>query len=207
MGKKAYTSKTLWANIVGIIVILIQAQAGYVIDPVVQTGLLGLINIILRLITKEPIQWGKDSDNSGGSDGLNGLNGLNSFGMCLLVILLVSGCAYNIKNETREVSATKTMISMREAIVTIAATADQMCTQGTLNQDQCNKVAEMYRKAEVTYDFAADALAVALSGQNVESAKWSVYQSHHNAFVKLFADITNIAIEFRMIPAIEGGVR
>jgi len=55
--KKWWTSKTLWANALAIIAIIAQGQFGYVLTPEAQVAILGLINFILRMVTKEPIKW------------------------------------------------------------------------------------------------------------------------------------------------------
>jgi len=55
--KKWWASKTLWANALAIIAIIAQGQFGYVLTPEAQVAILGLINFVLRIITKEPIKW------------------------------------------------------------------------------------------------------------------------------------------------------
>ena len=62
MSKQWYTSKTLWLNAIGIIVIIAQLQFGFVIDPAVQMGALAVINIALRAITGEDIIWNSPED-------------------------------------------------------------------------------------------------------------------------------------------------
>lgn len=59
--KTWYKSKTLWVNIIGLIVITVQLITGktFVLPELAQTGILLLINIILRIITKEEIIWKK----------------------------------------------------------------------------------------------------------------------------------------------------
>ena len=53
-----YTSKTLWWNALVIVGIIIQAVTGKeIIDPEAQVLILGVINFILRLVTKQPIGW------------------------------------------------------------------------------------------------------------------------------------------------------
>ncbi len=56
-GKKWYTSKTLWANVVLIISILLQMKLGFLIEPEIQALVVTLINIVLRKITKQPLSW------------------------------------------------------------------------------------------------------------------------------------------------------
>ena len=54
--KKWYHSKCLWINTVAIIAIIIQGVTGKeLINAEIQAGILGLINLILRLITKQGI--------------------------------------------------------------------------------------------------------------------------------------------------------
>ena len=62
MTKTWYTSKTLWVNAIAIIAIIAQGQFGFIIDPVVQLAILGVVNIILRAITGEDIVWGSPED-------------------------------------------------------------------------------------------------------------------------------------------------
>ena len=57
MEKKPWASKTLWVNILGVVGILAQTYTGFVIGPELQVMILGVINVILRLITKEEISW------------------------------------------------------------------------------------------------------------------------------------------------------
>ena len=56
-GKKWYLSKTFWVNLIGIFGIIIQSYTGFVLDPKSQALILGVINLILRTVTKEPITW------------------------------------------------------------------------------------------------------------------------------------------------------
>ena len=62
MSKQWYTSKTLWLNAIGIIVIIAQLQFGFVIDPAVQMGALAVINMALRTITGEDVIWNSPED-------------------------------------------------------------------------------------------------------------------------------------------------
>jgi len=56
--KKWYTSKTLWMNALAIVAIIAQGISGTEALPVdTQAVLLGMINVILRVITKSEIKW------------------------------------------------------------------------------------------------------------------------------------------------------
>jgi len=54
MGKKFYTSKTVWVNLIGILVVVFGAD---VITPSLTGQILMGINLLLRFATKEPITW------------------------------------------------------------------------------------------------------------------------------------------------------
>uniref|UniRef100_A0A6M3J079 Uncharacterized protein n=1 Tax=viral metagenome TaxID=1070528 RepID=A0A6M3J079_9ZZZZ len=56
-GKKFWLSKTFWLNVLAIIALIVQSQTGYVISPEAQVSILGVLNVILRFITKAPISW------------------------------------------------------------------------------------------------------------------------------------------------------
>ena len=53
--KKWYKSKTLWTNAIAIGAIIIESEYGYPISAETQLLVLGLVNFILRIVTKEEI--------------------------------------------------------------------------------------------------------------------------------------------------------
>jgi hypothetical protein len=55
--KKWYTSKTLWVNLIAVVAEVLGVVAGINITPELAVTILAVINIILRAITKEPIEW------------------------------------------------------------------------------------------------------------------------------------------------------
>lgn len=57
MNKSFLKSKTLWVNALGITVLVIQGYTKFIINPATQAAILGIVNGILRLVTKEPISW------------------------------------------------------------------------------------------------------------------------------------------------------
>lgn len=57
--KHALESKTVWVNIIAFIAFLVQRKYGFVVEESVQAQILGLINIGLRTITKDPVRWSK----------------------------------------------------------------------------------------------------------------------------------------------------
>ena len=55
--KKWYLSKTLYINIIAIVAMIVQSRYNYIISPEAQMVVLAEINLVLRLITKEKIEW------------------------------------------------------------------------------------------------------------------------------------------------------
>ena len=55
MGKKWYTSKTIWANVVAAVSLFVTSQFGYKISTETQAGIIAGLNIVLRIITKEAL--------------------------------------------------------------------------------------------------------------------------------------------------------
>jgi len=63
--KKWYLSKTLWVNIIALTAIIAQTTTGFVIDPASQAAILAVINLILRAVTGEEINWSGDEIGDG----------------------------------------------------------------------------------------------------------------------------------------------
>ena len=53
--KKWYLSKTFWVNLLALIAMVAQMQYGFVFSAEMQTSLLVLINMALRLITNKSL--------------------------------------------------------------------------------------------------------------------------------------------------------
>ncbi|NDY41235.1 hypothetical protein G3N55_00020 [Dissulfurirhabdus thermomarina] len=56
-GKQWWMSRTLWTNVLAIVAIILQGQFGYVLSPETQVMVLGAVNALLRLVTRQPIAW------------------------------------------------------------------------------------------------------------------------------------------------------
>jgi hypothetical protein len=50
-----YLSKTLWVNAIALVAAILQAKFGLVLESTTQVMILTGINLILRLITKDPL--------------------------------------------------------------------------------------------------------------------------------------------------------
>ncbi len=57
MGKKFFESKTIWVNIIAIVGDILLNVTGHGLPAGSDVVALGVINTILRLITKDPIIW------------------------------------------------------------------------------------------------------------------------------------------------------
>jgi len=55
--KKWIKSKVLWVNIISIVSIIVRAELGYTLTPEAEIAVLAGINLILRIITKEKLNW------------------------------------------------------------------------------------------------------------------------------------------------------
>jgi uncharacterized membrane protein len=56
-GKKLLKSKTFWVNLLALVVIVAQTFTGFVVSVEIQASILAIINVILRVVTKEEIIW------------------------------------------------------------------------------------------------------------------------------------------------------
>jgi low temperature requirement protein LtrA len=55
--KKWYASKTLWVNLLSVIALVVQTQTEFIVDAEAQVALLGVINLVLRAVTKSHLNW------------------------------------------------------------------------------------------------------------------------------------------------------
>ena len=56
--KKWYASKTIWTNAVMLVgVIILNTTGKNLLTPEVQAAIISVVNLILRVVTKEEITW------------------------------------------------------------------------------------------------------------------------------------------------------
>ena len=55
MKKPFYKSKTIIANFIALIALIVQAQFGFIIDAEEQAAIIIVINLILRIFTRQPL--------------------------------------------------------------------------------------------------------------------------------------------------------
>lgn len=58
-GKSVWTSKALWVQALALVAIIVQTFTGFIIPPEYQAYALTAISVLLRLVTKQPIEWAK----------------------------------------------------------------------------------------------------------------------------------------------------
>lgn len=56
-GKKFWTSKTFWVNLLAIGGLIAQSQFGFMLSAETQVSILAAVNVALRFITKEEVTW------------------------------------------------------------------------------------------------------------------------------------------------------
>jgi len=197
MGKAFYLSKTFWINVLAIAALILQSYTDFVLSPEAQVYILGVINLMLRAITKEPLAWGNQSGR------ISPPLALHLLLACLAAFLLIasmSGCA--IREQSHASLAAKSLLSTQAVVVGLAEAADDMCTAGTLKQSQCDRVAVIYGQARASYDMAADLLIVAIeSGGSEESAAWANYRAVSARFSEITTSMQAIATEFGIVSA------
>lgn len=55
--RSIFSSKTFWTNVLAIIAFAVQQKWGFVIDPSIQAQIVLGINIWLRKVTTNPVNW------------------------------------------------------------------------------------------------------------------------------------------------------
>jgi len=56
-GKKWYLSRTIWVNLIALAALLLQTEGGIALTSEETAGILVVINLILRMITKQPLKY------------------------------------------------------------------------------------------------------------------------------------------------------
>lgn len=195
MGKTWWKSKTLWVNLIAAGVFIVQMVTGFVVDVEAQAGLLAVINVILRLITREPLDWSKPED---------GGQGIGRIVPLILVVIVLSGCA-TLKQDTPEALATKSLLGMKEVIVASARVGGGLCRQGVIEADRCRSIESYYLEAGPVYDLAADSLITAVKVRSAES--WDRYRVAQEQFILLFSAYMNLAAEYGLLAQPVGGAQ
>jgi len=64
-GKRWWTSRTIWVQVVALAAMLVQERTGWVVKPEYQMMALLAINAALRAITKTSIEWPSGASTAG----------------------------------------------------------------------------------------------------------------------------------------------
>lgn len=162
--KTWYLSKTLWLNTLAAVFLIAQTRYGFVIDPEAQAGLLSLINIVLRAITKAPLDWSTPATFPGNREGgfINRHILVAMFLMLAAVLLLLTGCA-TTKSAPLQISGTS-LLAVKSTIVVAATSADRLCKNGTLTVPACTQIRTDYEAIKPAYDAAVDAYLLLSAG-------------------------------------------
>lgn len=55
--KKWYLSRTIWVNLIAFAALLLKSEAGIELTSEETAGILVVLNLILRMITKQPLKY------------------------------------------------------------------------------------------------------------------------------------------------------
>lgn len=161
--KNWYLSKTLWFNAVAGLALLLQNRYGFLIAPEAQSGILALINIILRVITKAPLDWTRPQAPESGPDaGYIRMPAVWFLCVAFAAIVALTGCATTNSNtpssgETPLQIAGKSLLTVKSTIVVAATSADTLCKNGALSVDKCTQAKRAYETVKPAYDATVDA--------------------------------------------------
>jgi len=89
-GKSPIVSKTLWVNVLAIAATVAQAKYGFVVGPEYQAAGLSVINLILRAITKDKIDWSVTTKDQSGRVALIMMPAI---AIIMTGIMFMAGCA------------------------------------------------------------------------------------------------------------------
>lgn len=110
--KEWWKSKTVWINLISVVAMMVQSHTGFVIPPEGQIAILGVINLILRSVTRTTLDWRNDTDHIA-----------PLLIMAVLLSMLMAGCATDqTAKQTPQAIAAKSLLSARQGIIAAATT-------------------------------------------------------------------------------------
>jgi hypothetical protein len=172
--KAWYLSRTLWFNLIAGIALIVQSQFGFLIDVDAQAGLLTVINLALRVITSQPLEWKTESP-AGNTAGRSRLS-LLVF-LAFAALWLITACATTApvtapgattpavtsKDNPMQLAG-KSLLAVKSTIVTAASAVDALCKAGKIAPDKCTQAKAAYDQAKPAYDSAVDAYLLMSQG-------------------------------------------
>ncbi len=154
--KSWYASKTLWINLLAIIALILQSQFGFILDPELQTAILGFINLILRIVTNSQLDW-----STGPRPSDNAPPPVVPLLALIATAALISACAVPAAkpatNDSPQIVAGKSLLAAKSTIVTAASATDTLCRSGQMPADKCAQAKLAYKTSQHAYDAAVDA--------------------------------------------------
>jgi len=112
-------------------------------------------------------------------------------GICSL--LFFAGCA---TTETPQSIAAKSLLTSRQAIITSAEAANDLCSQGVMKQSDCDKARDLYKQGQAAYNAASDGFLLYLQSGNM---------ADEAAFEALRARLSNINSDLVVLLQAFGG--
>lgn len=196
--KLIWQSKTFWLNLIAIVALVLQTYTGFIIDPEKQVVILGIVNTILRFITKTPINWGGVAE---GQQGFASIRFLLAVVMAIALMMLVSGCATGVtaKRETPQSIAAKTLLSSHQAVKGTAVTVDELCSQGIMKQASCTRARELYAQAQAAWFTSTDAYLLYLI--SADAAAKDRYEKSLSGLQALIFDLDGLVTTFKGAPS------
>jgi hypothetical protein len=189
-------SKTVWTGIAG----LVAAIGGYFtgeldIGVAIQTGIACLLGIFLRAgIAKQGSQDKSAAPvNDGNGSGFAAVSLLMFTGALTGFILATSGCAgLPGPSETPQSIVAKSLLVSRQGIIAAAETADTLCAQGIMKQEDCNQARNIYEKAQAAYTAASDAFLLSLTTHDAQDyeakrARLKIFSADLNILLKKYS--------------------
>lgn len=188
--KPFYTSKTLWFNLIAIVALAAQTiNSSYIISPEIQGGILAVINLILRGVTGQQIDWSAGASGSETPPGPPATAGFISLRLLLalsalaILLMLLTGCATTTATgtatgsavdiiqpkDTPQIKAGKSLLAVKSTIVTASIATDGLCKSGKIPVETCAQAKAAYETAKPAYDAAVDAYLL-MSSQGGDAA-------------------------------------
>lgn len=148
--KQWYLSKTLWANAIMFGALAAQTvNASFVVSPEIQAGLLAIINVILRMVTNQKLDWSASdgiheppSSPPLGNAGFIRLRLMTGV-LLMAAMLMLCGCAGFTSQQVRE--DLKTVGQVVGVGLDVAMT---LCRTGAMSPETCAAIAA----GDLTYD-------------------------------------------------------
>lgn len=115
-------------------------------------------------------------------------------------MLVLTACS-GFKDKTLAEKSFQSLSSVKVVVVGVAEMADGLCSQGILDQDQCDEIAKAYESTLMAYDSAADLLAAAIMLDDPEM--WNSYQRSFSSFLTVFGELQKIALRHDIYERVE----